>query len=330
MSHIHFASPYFLLLLAILPLLILWYLRKEKSWYVDLQLPTLECFDSAPRTWRQRFRHLLFVFRILALSGFIIALARPQSTSTGQNIITEGIDIVLATDTSGSMLAEDLKPNRIEAAKEVALEFVKGRPNDRIGLVIFGGESFTQCPLTIDHDVVETMIGEVKSGLLEDGTAIGMGLATAVSRLKDSKARSRVIILLTDGVNNTGSIDPLTAAGIAQSFQVRVYTVGVGTQGVAPYPVQTPFGVQYQNMPVEIDEESLKKIATETGGKYFRATDTESLQHIYQEIDQMEKAKIEVMEFRQHSEIFYTTAFPGTVLLLLEALLSQTLFRKIP
>lgn len=330
MTDVRFASPYFFLLLGIVPVMIFWYIRKERTRHTALQLPTLECFRSAPRTWRQRLRHLLFVLRVLAIIAVVAACARPQTTSRGEKVTTEGIDIVMATDISGSMLAEDFHPNRMEAAKKVALEFVEGRANDRIALVVFAGESFTQCPLTIDHEVVKNLLQEVRSGMLEDGTAIGMGLATAVSRLKDSKAKGRVIILLTDGVNNRGAIDPITAAGIAHSFGIRVYTVGVGSRGMAPYPVQTPVGIRYQNMPVEIDEDSLKKVASETDGKYFRATDEEKLTSIYKEIDQLEKAKIEVMEFRHHKEEFYSYAAAGALFLLLEMLLSQTLFRKLP
>jgi len=228
------------------------------------------------------------------------------------------------------MLAEDFQPNRVEAAKKVAMDFIDGRPNDRIALVIFAGESFTQCPLTLDHAVVKNLLSQVKTGMIEDGTAIGSGLATAVTRLKESKAKSRVIILLTDGVNNRGFIDPLTAAGIAQSFGIRVYTVGVGTTGMAPYPVKTPFGIQYQNMPAEIDEALLQNIADQTGGKYFRATDNRKLKAIYDEIDRLEKTKIEVTQFRRHKEEFYNAALLAGFFLSLEVFLSQTLFRKIP
>ena len=329
MNGIQFANPQFFFLLIPILAIIFWYVwRRNRD--PEIRYSSLGYFNTAPRTLRTKFRHLPFVLRILALFLFIAALARPQSTSHGENITTEGIDIVLATDISGSMLAEDFKPNRIEAAKKVAGEFMDGRINDRIGLVVFGGESFTQCPLTIDHEVVKTLIQELKSGMVEDGTAIGMGLATAVTRLKESKAKSRVVILLTDGVNNRGSIDPLTAAGIAQSFGVRVYTIGVGTIGTAPYPFQTPYGVRYQNVPVEIDEALLKKIASETGGKYFRATDNEKLKEIYKEIDQLEKTKIEVTQFRRHKEEFYPAAFSGGILFFLEIALSQTIFRKTP
>jgi Ca-activated chloride channel family protein len=330
MTGIKFANPEYFFLLILVPVMVYWYWRRQRRQLVALQVSTVKVFQSAPRSWRQRFRHLLFVFRLITLIFLTMALARPQSTSQGENVTTEGIDIVLATDISGSMLAEDFHPNRIEAAKNVAIDFIDGRPNDRIGLVIFAGESFTQCPLTLDHAVVTNLLKQVKSGMIEDGTAIGMGLATAVSRLKESKAKSRVIILLTDGVNNRGFIDPLTAAGIAQSFGIRAYTIGVGTIGMAPYPVQTPFGTQYQNMQVEIDEALLQKIADQTGGKYFRATDNRKLKTIFDEIDRLEKTKIEVTQFRHRKEEFYSAAMFAGLFLLLEVLLSNTVFRKIP
>ena len=330
MTGVTFADPEYFMLLLLVPLMIVWQWKRNREQLVELQVATIRGFQSVPRTWRQRMRHVLLISRLAALVLFIVALARPQSTSRGENVSTEGIDIVLATDISGSMLAEDFRPNRVEAAKKVADEFIEGRPTDRIGLVIFAGESFTQCPLTLDHAVLKNLISQVKTGMVEDGTAIGMGLATSVTRLKDSKAKSRVIILLTDGVNNSGSIDPLTAAGIAHSFGVRVYTIGVGTIGTAPYPVPTAFGTQYQNVPVEIDEALLQKIADQTGGKYFRATDNQKLRAIYEEIDRLEKTKIEVTQFRRHKEEFYTAAMMGGFFLLLEVFLAQTLFRKIP
>jgi Ca-activated chloride channel family protein len=328
MNGVTFANPEYFFLLLLVPLMAYWHWRKGRRQLVDLQVSSVRPFQLAPRSWRQRFRHLLIALRVLAVALLIAALARPQATSKGENITTEGIDIVLATDISGSMLAEDFRPNRIEAAKRVVSDFVDGRTTDRIALVIFAGESFTQCPLTLDHAVLLNLLKDVRSGMIEDGTAIGMGLATSVSRLKESKAKSRVIILLTDGVNNRGFIDPLTAAGIAQSFGIRVYTIGVGTIGTAPYPVQTPFGVQYQNVPVEIDEALLQKIAEQTGGQYFRATDNKKLKAIYDEIDRLEKTKIEVTQFRRHSEEFYAAASLAGLLLLLEVLLSQTLFRS--
>ncbi len=330
MSGITFVSPYFFYLLILVPVFILWYWKKHRHQFIEMQISSLEGFGMAPRSWRQRFRHLLFVFRIFAFILLVFALARPQSTSKLENITTEGIDIVLAMDISGSMLAEDLRPNRIEASKKVGMEFIDDRQTDRIGLVVFAGESFSQCPLTTDHAVVKNLMKDIKSGMIEDGTAIGMGLATAVSRLKESKAKSKVIILLTDGVNNRGFIDPVTAAQIAQTFDIRVYTIGVGTIGLAPYPVQTPFGTQYQNVPVQIDEELLKKVSEMTDGKYFRATDNKKLKDIYQEIDKLEKTKIEVTEYKRHSEEFTTAAFFAGLFLLFELLLRYTIFRSNP
>jgi Ca-activated chloride channel family protein len=325
-----FANPGAFYLLLAVPLLAVWYLRRGQKQVMNLRVPTLRSFSAGEGGWRVRLRHLPAVLRLAAFSLLVVALARPQTSSEGENVTTEGIDIVLVTDVSGSMLAEDFRPNRIEAAKAVADEFVDSRPDDRIGFVVFAGESFTQCPLTLDHDVLRTLIAGVKPGLIEDGTAIGMGLATAVSRLKESRAKSRVIILLTDGVNNRGSIDPMTAAGIASTFGIRVYTVGVGTRGTAPYPVQTPLGTQYRNVPVEIDEDLLNNIADQTGGEYFRATDNTKLKRIYEEIDRLEKSKIEVTQFRRHKEDFYAAGFAGGLLLLLEVLLTLTFFRKIP
>ncbi len=325
-----FANPEYFYLLLFLPLMIYWYWKKQKQQLVELQVSTIKIFQSIPRSWRQRLRHVLFLLRVLTVIFLIISLARPQSTSKGENVSTEGIDIVLVNDISGSMLAEDFRPNRIEAAKKTAIDFIDGRLTDRIALVIFSGESFTQCPLTLDHAVLKSLLSEIKSGMIEDGTAIGMGLATAVSRLKDSKAKSKVIVLLTDGINNRGFIDPVTAAGIALEFGIRVYTIGVGTIGMAPYPVQTPFGTQYQNVPVEIDEKLLQQIADQTGGKYYRATDNKKLKAIYDEIDRLEKTKIEVTQFRRHKEEYYTAAMFAGIFLLLELILGQTIFRKIP
>lgn len=330
MSNITFASPQYFYLLLLIPFLIYWYIKKQKDTSIKLQFSTTDSLQNIPKTFRQRFRHSLFALRILTYILFIIALARPQSTTHKEKVTTEGIDIILVMDISGSMLAEDFKPNRIEAAKKVAMEFIDARENDRIGLVIFSGESFTQCPLTTDRPVVKNLLKEIRSGMIEDGTAIGMGLATAVSRLKDSKAKSKVIILLTDGVNNRGFIDPLTAAQIAQSFGIKVYTIGVGTIGFAPYPFQTPFGTQYQNVPVQIDEELLSKIANMTNAKYYRATDNNKLRAIYNEIDKLEKSKIEVTEYRKKSEEFRYAAIFATLFLILELILRYTIFRTIP
>jgi Ca-activated chloride channel homolog len=324
-----FANPEMFILLMFIPLLIFWYWRK-KQFGSTIRFSTLRGFSTIPATMRERLRHIPFLLRLLALSLLIIALARPQSSSRGQSVETEGIDIVLAMDISGSMLAEDFKPNRIEASKKVAIDFIDARPNDRIGLVIFSGESFTQCPLTTDHEVLKNLFAAIKSGMVLDGTAIGLGLSTAANRLKDSQAKSKVVILLTDGINNAGSIAPLTAAEIAKTFGIRVYTIGVGTRGLAPYPVQTAFGVQYQNLEVQIDEEVMQQIADMTNAKYFRATNNTKLQEIYREIDQLEKTKISVTEFRRFSEEFYVFAGLAAVIVVLEILLRYAVLRTIP
>jgi Ca-activated chloride channel family protein len=281
-------------------------------------------------TWKVWLRHLPYVLRLAAIAFLIVALARPQSTNNWQSSTTEGIDIILTMDISSSMLAQDLKPNRLESAKNVAAAFINGRPNDNIGLVVFSGESFTQCPLTTDHTILLNLFKDIQSGMIEDGTAIGLGLANAVSRIKDSQAKSKVIILLTDGSNNRGEIAPVTASEIAKTFGIRVYTIGVGTKGEAPYPIQTAFGVQYRNIPVDIDEPTLKQIAATTGGQYFRATNNASLKEIYAEIDQLEKTKISVQEFSKKQEEYRNIALLVFALLLLETLLRYTLFKKIP
>lgn len=281
----------------------------------------------AGRIW---MRHILFALEVLAVVFLVFALSRPQSSNNWQTYTSEGIDIVLALDISSSMLARDFTPDRLEAAKEVATKFILERPQDKIGLVIFAGESFTQCPLTTDQAVLVNLLREVKSGVIEDGTAIGLGLANAVNRLKDSPAKSKVVILLTDGVNNRGAIAPATAAELAKTYGIRVYTIGVGTYGEAPYPVQTPFGTQLQKVPVEIDEEGLQQIAALTGGKYFRATDNNKLKQIYQEIDQLEKSKIEVKHFSKKNEQYFIFGLVGMCLLVLQVLLRYTLLRKIP
>ena len=269
-----FANPeYFWLLLVLIPMVI-WYIFQEKRSYADLKFSSIRVFKQMKRGSRIWLRHLLFAARVLAILFLVLALARPQSSSSWQTYNSEGIDIMLALDISGSMLARDFTPDRLEAAKEVATKFILERPQDRIGLVVFSGESFTQSPLTTDQAVLVNVMKDIHSGMIEDGTAIGLGLANAVNRLKDSKAKSKVVILLTDGVNNRGAIAPITAAELAKTFGIRVYTIGVGTLGEAPYPVQTPFGMQLQRMPVEIDEDILTQIADMTGGKYFRATDT--------------------------------------------------------
>jgi Ca-activated chloride channel family protein len=326
-SGIEFANKGFFWLLAIIPLMIGWYIWRNSKLQGSLRMSAVKGFSSIKKRKYSTLRHYGIVLRVLAFTALIIALAKPQSAFSWQNTVTEGIDIVIATDISGSMLAEDLKPNRLEAGKNIAIDFIKDRPEDRIGLVIFSGESFTQCPLTIDHDVLINLFSEINNGMIEDGTAIGMGLATAVNRLKDSEAKSKVVILLTDGSNTTGSIPPLTAAEIAKQMKVRVYTVGVGTKGYAPYPVKTPFGVQYQQVPVTIDEEVLKDIAKLTGGQYFRATNNATLKKIYQQIDQLEKAKIAVTQYHKKTERFLPFVLLAMVLLLLEFLGRNTIFR---
>lgn len=267
--------------------------------------------------------------QLAALALLMVALARPQSSSTSQTSNIEGIDIILAQDISGSMLARDLKPDRLEASKQVAADFVESRPTDRMGLVVFAGESFTQVPLTTDHGIMLNMLKELKTGMIDDGTAIGDGLATAINRLKDSEAVSRVIILLTDGLNNAGSVDPYTAAELAKLYGIRVYTVGVGSYGTAPFPVNTIFGTQYQQMKVEIDEKLLATIANSSGGKYFRATSNQKLDEIYDEIDKLERSKIEVTEFRHLHEEFYPLVALALGLLLIEFILRKTVFRTI-
>lgn len=329
MRGIVFASPEFLYLLVLLPLMVLLYIIKYRKASASLSVSSAEPFGSSGKTWRNVLLHTLFGFRVLATGFLVIVLARPQSTSSYQDVSTEGIDIVITLDISGSMLARDFKPDRLEASKNVATEFISGRPYDRIGLVVFSGESFTQCPLTTDHAVVINLIRELKSGMIEDGTAIGEGLATAVNRIKDAGSKSKVVILLTDGINNRGIIAPLTAAEIAKTFGVRVYTIGVGTRGVAPYPVNTPFGIRYQDVPVEIDEEVLQKIADMTGGKYFRATDNDKLVQIYSEIDRMEKAKTDVRQYKVRDEKFLFPALIAAALFLAEILLRNTILRSL-
>ena len=325
-----FANIEYLFLLVLLIPYIIWYVMKRKKTEPTLQVSTTRMYMQAPKSWKIYLLHAPFVLRIVAIVMVILVLARPQTTDNWQNTEIEGIDIMLAVDVSTSMLAEDLKPNRLEASKDVASSFINGRQNDNIGLVVFAAESFTQCPLTIDHTVLLNLFKDVQPGVIQDGTAIGLGLANAVSRIKDSQAKSKVIILLTDGVNNTGEIAPVTAAEIAKTFGVRVYTIGVGTQGEAPYPIPTAFGVQYQNIPVEIDEAVLKQIAATTGGQYFRATDNASLKEIYSEIDKMEKTKISVQEFSKKQEEYKNWAILIFVLLLLELFLRNTVLKSIP
>jgi Ca-activated chloride channel family protein len=329
----NFAYPQFLFLLLLLPLLAWRYWQRHQRLGGTIRYSNLDLLKNLPKPSNYLSKHFLFGLRLLALALIIVALARPQSGHTEEEVTTEGIDIVMALDISSSMLAEDFKPkNRIEAAKLVAEQFISGRQSDRIGMVVFSARSFTQCPLTLDYGVLINFLKKVDVGMIkEDGTAIGLGLANAVDRLRNSKAKSKVIILLTDGRNNTGEIDPLTAARVAQAFNVRIYTVGVGTRGEALYPVQDPFfGKRYVRMPVDIDEESLTRIAQITDGQYFRATDRLSLEKIFAEIDKLEKTKIEVKQFTRYRELFVSWLAVAMGLIFVEIVLANTKFRKIP
>ena len=326
-----FANPTNLYLLLLLFPIIGWYLWKQRVAQASLQVPTTLPFMKFQRSYKQWLRHLNFVIYLLAFSCVVVVLARPQSTDSWSKSNTEGIDIVLALDVSASMLAADFKPNRVEAAKDVAASFITGRSTDNIGMVLFGRESFTMTPMTTDHAVLLNLLKDVNTDLIDgSGTAIGNGLATAVNRIKDGKAKSKAIILLTDGTNNAGEVAPITAAEIANTFGVRVYTIGVGTQGVAPFPAMTPYGtVVYQDMEVDIDEETLTTVANTTGGKYFRATNKEALSSIFEEIDKMEKTKISVREYSKKKEEYLPFALLAFVFLLIHIVLRNTLLRTI-
>ena len=318
------------LLLLLIPLAALYVFRELKGRTPALQVSNLQRWSYKPSWLKRALRHVPFLLQLAALALIIVAIARPRDSKNFEKVDTEGIDIVLDMDVSTSMLARDFKPDRIGAAKDIAIEFIASRPTDRIGIVVFAGESYTQCPVTTDRITLINMMKEVQTGLIEDGTAIGNGLATAVARLKDSDAKSRVVILLTDGVNNRGEIAPETAAEIAKTYGIRVYTIGVGAKGEAPYPVQTPWGIQVQNMKVEIDEELLQKIAETTGGKYFRATDNTKLMDIYGEINKMEKNRTTVDSFPVYSERYMDFAIWALVLLLLELLFKFVILKKLP
>ena len=325
-----FSNIAYLLLFIPLVAYVLWYILMGRRLKPSMKVSTTLPFAGKIKSFRNYLVHVPFVLRVLTLSMIIIVLARPQTIDSWEEKDVEGIDIMLATDVSTSMLAEDLKPNRLEAAKEVAAEFINGRPNDNIGITLFAGESFTQCPLTVDHAVLLNLIKDTQCGLIEDGTAVGMGIANAVTRLKDSKAKSKVIILLTDGTNNRGDISPLTAAEIAKSFGIRVYTIGVGSNGTAPYPYPVGGTIQYVNMPVEIDEQTLTQIAGTTNGDYFRATSNTKLKEVYTEIDKLEKTKLNVKEFSKREEEYRLFALLAFVCLLIEVLLRNTILKKIP
>lgn len=328
-QQIVFAYPYLLWLLILLPLLIVWYLFKNKTASSSITISTLRIYKRHGGS-KTVIRHLPFVLRLLAIALLIVAIARPQTRSNEERIEGEGIDIVLCMDVSGSMLAEDFAPNRMEAMKKVAADFVDARKTDRIGLVIFSGEPFTQCPITTDHAALKSQIYAVRSGILQDGTAIGSGLATSVERLKKSKSKSKVVILLTDGENNGGLIPPSTAKEIAKAYNIKVYTIGMGTDGFATLPQQTTAGVVRTKEKVNIDEKLLQEIARETGGSYFRAKDNESLANVYVEIDQLEKSKIETSSFARYAEQFYPLAIAAVILLLIEAWLRYKTLRKFP
>ena len=325
-----FEYPALLWLLVIPALMLVHYIYIELSGRrPHLRVPDVKFWKAGGRSVLGVIRHLPFLLRTIALVMIIIAIARPRSSTKMDKIDTEGIDIVLAMDVSTSMLARDFTPDRISAAKDIAIEFISQRPSDRMGIVVFAGESYTQCPLTTDRATLINLMKEIETGLIEDGTAIGNGLATAVARMQNSDAKSRVVILLTDGVNNSGEITPQTAADIAKTYGIRVYTIGVGANGTAPYPVMTPWGVQMQNVEVEIDENLLKNIAETTGGRYFRATDNTKLSEIYSEINKMEKARTTIDSFPVYKELFGAYALAALICLLLEALV-KLLMRRLP
>ncbi len=330
-----FANPaYFLLLLLLIPYIV-WYILRGRRSEPSMRVSSTRMYATMPKSYKVYLRHVPFVLRMIALALLIVVLARPQSTDHWQSSEVEGIDIMLAVDVSTSMLAEDLKPNRIEAAKQVAADFINGRPNDNIGLTVFAGQSFTQSPLTIDHAVLLNLFNSVDcsmamNGIIEDGTAIGLGIANAVSRLKESKAKSKVVILLTDGSNNRGDISPLTAAEIAKTYGIRVYTIGVGSNGTAPYPYQALGGIQYVQMPVEIDENTLQQIAQTADGQYYRATSNSKLKEVYEEIDKLERTKLNVKDFSRKSEEYMPFAIWALVCLIFEILLRLTVLRRIP
>ena len=326
-----FEYPRLLWLLVVPALLVLRYLYVEiRDRRPHLRVSNVRPWKSGGRSVLGVVRHIPFVLRIAALSLIVVAIARPRSSTKIEKVDTEGIDIVLAMDVSTSMLARDFTPDRISAAKDIAIEFIAQRPSDRMSIVVFAGESYTQCPLTTDRATLINLMKEVSTDLIEDGTAIGNGLATAVARLKDSDARSRVIILLTDGDNNSGEIAPETAAQIAKTYGMRVYTIGVGANGMAPYPVMTPWGVELQNVPVVINEQLLTDIATSTGGRYFRATDNTKLAEIYSEIGKMEKARTTIDSFPVYKELFLGYAVAALVLLILELLLRIFVLKRLP
>ncbi len=329
------ANPSYLYLLLLLVPYIVWYVLAHSSFHPKLQVSTTEAYRHLHRTWKVYLLHLPFLLRIVCFSAVVVALARPQQRNSIKNVDVEGIDIMLCMDVSTSMLAEDLKPNRVKAAREVATKFVTGRPNDNIGLTVFAGEAFTQCPLTVDHTALINMLQTLQCdmterGLIEDGTAIGMGLASSVARLKDSKAKSKVIILLTDGSNNRGSISPLKAAEIAKTYGIRVYTVGIGTNGLANYPMIVAGRKEYIQVQVEIDTKTLQGIASTTDGKFYRVQNTKALNEVYSEIDKLERTKFSTKKFTKRDEAYFPFVTIAALALLLHLLLTTTLLKRIP
>ena len=329
MNNFSFVNSELLILLIIPIIILIWNHIKKSKIKSSIEFSNTESLQSLTSV-KTKMKNIPYYLKLVAFSLLVIAIARPQSSTKWEESTTEGIDIIISMDISGSMLAEDLKPNRLESSKNVAMSFISKRINDRIGLTIFSGESFTQCPLTTDHNVLINLFKDVKSGMIEDGTAIGMGLANAVNRLKESNAISKVVILLTDGVNNSGTIAPLTAAEIAKKFGIRVYTIGIGSEGYAPYPFQTPFGIQYQDVEVKIDEKTLQDIATITDGKYFRAKNNSTLKKVYEDIDLLEKSKIETIEFNNKSEEFLPFGIASLCFLIVAFLLNITYLKRIP
>ncbi len=329
MFDFQYANPGILYLLLLLPLMLVYYILREANRHPEVRISSMKLFGETGIPLRLVLRHALFGLRLLAMAALIIALARPQSVESWSQTTTEGVDICLVVDISGSMRAMDFKPNRLEAAKDVGAEFINGRPYDRFAIVGFSSESFTVCPLTTDRGVAVKQLTGLNFGLIEDGTAIGLAIATGVNRLKNSDAESKVIILLTDGENNSGTIGPSTAADIAAELGIRIYSIGVGTHGTAPYPVNTALGQRIQQMPVSIDEETLKEISDQTGGRYFRATDKETLAGIYEEIDKLEKTILETRDFSEKKEEYFVFLLTGVLILLSEVLLRNTLLKTL-
>jgi len=330
MKPLVFANPQFLYLLALVPVIVAFHIWKSKKGSASVRISSLQPFLGKGKPFRWYLREMLFALRLIALTLLIVVLARPQSANEWEQVNSEGIDIVMCIDASGSMQARDFNPNRLEASKALASQFISGRQGDRFGIVVFSAESFTQCPLTNDKATVLNLMNELKFGMIEDGTAIGMGLATTVNRLKDSRAKSKVAILLTDGINNSGMISPLTAADIAKQYNIRVYTIGVGSMGTAPMPVQTPFGIRLQDVQVEIDEDVLQKIAEKTGGQYFRATDNSRLAEVYKEIDTLEKTIMDVQKFSKRKDEYFPWLLTAALILFLEIFLRAVFLKNTP